>query len=77
MMQKTTPLLFAAALQFSSPAFAYMGPGPTAGAIALVLGVLATIFFAFAAVLWYPVKRLLKQWKKPTPKKPPPQPETK
>lgn len=53
------PLLLAA-----MPAQAYIGPGMGAGAISVVLGVLASIFLAFLAVLWYPFKRLLKQRKK-------------
>ena len=43
---------------------AYIGPGVGAGAISVVLGVLASIFFAFVAILWYPVKRFLKARKK-------------
>lgn len=50
------PLVFAAL-----PAHAYIGPGAGAGAIAVVLGVLAALVMAFFAILWYPVKRLLKK----------------
>ena len=52
-------LLMAAAL----PAHAYIGPGAGAGTIAVVLGILASIVMAFFALLWYPVKRLLKKRK--------------
>lgn len=48
----------------ASPAAAYIGPGAGAGTIAVVLGILAAIVMAFFAVLWYPVKRLIKGRKK-------------
>ncbi len=41
-------------------ALAYIGPGVGAGAIAAVLGVLGSIFLAIVAVLYYPIKRLMK-----------------
>lgn len=47
----------------ATPAAAYIGPGMGAGAIAVVLGILASIVMAFVAVLWYPFKRLLKKRK--------------
>jgi hypothetical protein len=52
------PLLFVAL-----PAHAYIGPGAGAGTIAVVLGILASIVMAFFAILWYPVKRLVKKRK--------------
>lgn len=45
------------------PAEAYIGPGAGFGTIAVVLGILAAIVMAFFAILWYPVKRLLKKRK--------------
>ena len=45
------------------PAQAYIGPGMGAGAIAVVLGILAAIVMGFFAVLWYPIKRFLKKRK--------------
>lgn len=50
----------------SSPAHAYIGPGAGAGAIAVVFGVIGAIFLAFVAILWYPLKRLLKRKKVPS-----------
>jgi hypothetical protein len=41
-------------------AHAYIGPGAGAGTIAIVLGILSSIFLAFVGVLWYPIKRLFK-----------------
>ncbi|SLN70787.1 hypothetical protein [Oceanibacterium hippocampi] len=54
-----TPLLMA--LLGAAPAQAYIGPGAGAGAIAVVVGILAAIVMAFFAVLWYPVKRVLRK----------------
>ena len=48
-----------ALLQLST-AHAYIGPGTGAGAIAIVLGILSSIFLAFLGILWYPIKRLLR-----------------
>lgn len=53
----------AAAIFAAGPAAAYIGPGAGAGTIAVVLGVLAAIVMAFFAILWYPLKRLLKNRK--------------
>lgn len=51
-----------AALQ-PAAAMAYIGPGVGAGAIAAVIGVLGSIVLAIFAVLWYPIKRLLRNRK--------------
>lgn len=42
----------------ASPAHAYIGPGAGAGTIAVVLGVIASLFLALVAIVWYPLKRL-------------------
>jgi hypothetical protein len=47
-------------------AHAYIGPGAGAGTIAIVLGILSSIFLAFVGILWYPIKRLFKGWKAST-----------
>ena len=39
---------------------AYVGPGVGAGTIAVVLGILTSIFLAFVGIIWYPIKRLIK-----------------
>ena len=36
----------------------YVGPGLDGGAVAAVLGILASFFLALFAILWYPFKRL-------------------
>ena len=51
-----------AALQ-ATIAQAYIGPGAGAGTIAIVLGILSSIFLAIVGVLWYPIKRLIKRRK--------------
>ena len=51
-------LLLAITLAF--PAEAYIGPGAGAGMIAVVFGVITSVFFAFVAIVWYPIKRLFK-----------------
>jgi membrane associated rhomboid family serine protease len=42
---------------------AYIGPGVASGALAAVVGVLGAIFLALFAVIYYPIKRLLKRRK--------------
>ena len=48
-------------LALAEPAQAYIGPGAGAGTIAVVLGILASIAMTFFALLWYPIKRILKK----------------
>ena len=45
------------------PAHAYIGPGAGAGAIAVVFGILGSIVMAFVAILWYPIKRMIRKIK--------------
>ncbi len=40
---------------------AYVGPGLGAGATGVVIGVLTSIFLALTAIIWYPIKRILKK----------------
>lgn len=47
----------------SSPAFSYIGPGTGAGLIATVLGVLVAVLLALFGILYYPIKRLIKNLK--------------
>ena len=49
---------------------AYVGPGMSGGLIALILGILATIFIGFFAICWYPIKRLFKKKRKPLEEEP-------
>lgn len=45
---------------------AYIGPGVGAGALGAVIGVIGAIFLAIFAIVWYPVKRMMKGKKKPS-----------
>ena len=62
MQKKFIPLIIAAGILAMQPAtaMAYIGPGVGAGAIAAVIGVIGSIFLAIVAVLYYPIKRMLK-----------------
>ena len=48
----------------SSPVFAYIGPGMGGGVIAGVLGVIGAVLLALFGILYYPIKRMLKNRKK-------------
>lgn len=45
-------------------ALAYIGPGLGLGAIGAVIGVIGGIFLAIFGVLYYPIKRMLKNRRK-------------
>lgn len=45
----------------AEPAAAYIGPGVGAGMIATVLGILTAVVLAVFAVVWYPIKRMLRK----------------
>lgn len=36
---------------------AYVGPGLGLGALAVIIGILLSIFIAVLAIVWYPIKR--------------------
>jgi len=56
--------LIIALLIISSPVFAYIGPGMGGGVIAGVLGVIGAVLLALFGILYYPIKRILKNRKK-------------
>jgi uncharacterized integral membrane protein len=56
-------LVFAVALPTSAQA--YIGPGMGAGALAAVVGVLGSIVLGIFAVIYYPIKRMMKRRKSP------------
>ena len=41
----------------------YIGPGLDGGIITAVLGILTSIVLALFAIIWYPIKRLVKKFK--------------
>ena len=61
-MKKTN--LIIVLLSISSPIFAYIGPGMGSGVIAGVLGVIGAVLLALFGILYYPIKRMLKNRKK-------------
>jgi len=48
-------------IMFATGAHAYVGPGLGAGTLGVVVGLIASVFVALFAVIWYPIKRLLKK----------------
>ncbi len=42
---------------------AYVGPGLGLGTLAVIAGVIGSVFLAIFAIAWYPLKRLLKRRK--------------
>lgn len=55
------PLMAAFLILQPNLAAAYVGPGLGAGVLAAVLGVFAAIAMAVVALVWYPVKKLLRK----------------
>lgn len=51
-------------LTIFSPIYAYIGPGASGGLIATILGILGSIILAIFGILYYPIKRFLKNRKK-------------
>ena len=58
MITKKTYFLFTFIVLFNSPAYAYLG-----GLIAGILGFLIAIFALIFGILWFPLKRLIKNIK--------------
>ena len=57
-------ILIIVLLSISIPAYAYLGPGMGGGVIAAVLGVIGAVLLALFGILYYPIKRMLKNRKK-------------
>ena len=47
-----------------SPLFAYLGPGMGGGVIAAIFGIIAAFFLGLWGILYYPIKRFLKNKQK-------------
>lgn len=50
-------------LLISMPSYAYIGPGMGGGAIAAIIGFFAAILLGLWGILYYPIKRALKNRK--------------
>ena len=68
-MNKPNPYLFTFLVVFSEPLYAYIGPGMGGGVIAATIGVISALFLALFGVLYYPIKRALKNRKSKAAKK--------
>lgn len=44
----------------ATPALAYVGPGLGLGALGVIFGLGLSVVLAVAALVWYPVKRMIK-----------------
>lgn len=60
-MRTLTFMLAAALLGAVIPAAAYVGPGLGAGTLGVILGFIGSVFLALFAIVWFPVKRMLKR----------------
>ena len=49
---------------FLNSLFAYIGPGMGGGVIAAIFGIIAAFFIGLWGILYYPIKRFLKNKKK-------------
>jgi hypothetical protein len=45
----------------ATPAYAYVGPGSSLGAVGVFIGIVATVFLALVSFVWYPFKRLARR----------------
>ena len=60
-MFRITALLLLALI--ASPAAAYVGPGAGISVLGSLLGILATILVAIGAILFWPIRKLMKRRK--------------
>jgi uncharacterized membrane protein len=49
---------------FTSPAFAYIGPGAGITAIGTLFALIGAVLLAIVGFIWYPIKRLFQKNKK-------------
>lgn len=56
-------ILFLSLFLVSLPSYAYIGPGMGGGAIAAIIGFFAAILLGLWGILYYPIKRALKNRK--------------
>tara|TARA_A100001015_G_scaffold161939_1_gene180035 strand:+ start:1479 stop:1703 length:225 start_codon:yes stop_codon:yes gene_type:complete len=56
-------ILFLSLLVISLPSYAYIGPGMSGGVIAAIVGFFAAVLLGLWGILYYPIKRALKNRK--------------
>jgi predicted RND superfamily exporter protein len=56
-------VFFISLFLISLPSYAYIGPGMGGGVIAAIVGFFAAVFLALWGILYYPIKRALKNRK--------------
>ena len=56
-------ILFISLFLISLPSYAYIGPGMSGGVIAAIIGFFAAILLGLWGILYYPIKRFLKNRK--------------
>jgi len=56
-------ILFLSLCLISFPSYAYIGPGMGGGAIAAIIGFFAAILLGLWGILYYPIKRMIKNRK--------------
>ena len=56
-------ILFLSLFLISIPSYAYIGPGMGGGAITAIIGFFAAILLGLWGILYYPIKRALKNRK--------------
>lgn len=64
--------LFVLLATLSPAGLAYVGPGLGAGALGVLIGLVASVLLAVFSIFWFPLKRLFKGRKRKTE---PPEPE--
>jgi len=64
LLLKTALLIVALVCLFPKPAAAYVGPGAGLSAIGAFLAIFVGLIVAVLGFLWYPIKRLLRTFKK-------------
>jgi hypothetical protein len=63
-MLKSAVLVVMLLSLFPQPAAAYVGPGVGLGAVGVFLAIVAAFVVAIFGFIWYPIKRLLRMFKK-------------
>jgi predicted RND superfamily exporter protein len=56
-------ILFLSLFLISLPSYAYIGPGMSGGVIMAIIGFFAALFLGLWGILYYPIKRALKNRK--------------